>query len=154
MATSLADLLAQEKSAVARFVSVLQDEKTALAQGNAELLASVNGKKVELLELLAAIEGQRSSLVEPECGKGQVGMKLWLTRHPEDKLSRKLWPEVIALAREARHLHDVNGELISLQMGKTQEALAILTQRQKEFSLYGSDGHTESSGPSRIIESA
>jgi len=81
-------------------------------------------------------------------------MRTWLLAHPQEGEAGKLWDDILALAEEAKRLHTLNGELIALHLRKTTEAIDILSQRQRDKPLYGSDGQSTGGSGNRIVDSA
>lgn len=153
--SELEKLLGEEKGLVVRFLDTLRKEQAALIEGDAAALKPLSDSKLALVEQLNRVELSRSSLTAiPSGGTGMHGMLQWLDRHPEESASRALWLKIISLARVARQMHAMNGELIAMHLAKTNEALAILVQKQKDVSLYSSDGQSASGTGSRIVDSA
>lgn len=153
--SELQQLLEAEKGLVTRFLGLLREEQSALVEGLAETLSVLNQTKLELIDTLNTAEAARGAFIAASStGNGKAEMKAWLLRHPAEKSARLLWEEILDLAREARQLHEMNGELIAMHLSKTSEAIDILTQRQKEAALYGSNGQAASGTGSRIVDSA
>lgn len=151
----LKQLLEEEKGLVTRFLDVLREEQSALVEGLAETLSGLSQTKLELVNALNAAEAARGAIIAAStAGNGKAEMKAWLLRHPAERAASLLWEDILGLAQEARQLHEMNGELIAMHLSKTTEAIDILTQRQKEAALYGSNGQAASGTGSRIVDSA
>jgi flagella synthesis protein FlgN len=147
--------LTDETALLRRFIDVLREEQSLLVAGEADALAGINAAKLELVDLLNAAEHGRLRLLGlAPSQSGQQDMNNWLHQHPEESAAQKLWQALISLAREAREIHNINGELIAMHLANTTEALDILTQRQNESALYGSDGQAAPGSGSRIVDSA
>lgn len=147
--------LLDETALLRRFIDVLREEQSLLTAGQADALAEVGATKLDLVEKLNAAEQSRLSLLglTPAQSSRQDTAE-WFRLHPAESAARQSWEQLIALAREARELHVMNGELIAMHLAKTSETLDILTQRQSEASLYGSDGQAATGSGSRIVDSA
>jgi flagellar biosynthesis protein FlgN len=153
--SELEKLLNEEKGLVVRFLDALRKEQAALVDGDAAVLRPISDAKLKLVEQLNHIEVSRSNLTSlPGSIAGKNGMLQWLDQHPEEKNCRALWLKIMSLARVARQMHAMNGELISMHLAKTSEALSILVQKQKDVSLYGSNGQSDNGTGSRIVDSA
>lgn len=150
--SDLENLLAKEKELVVRFLDALRQEQAALVEGNAEALKPIGETKLHLVGELNGIEAERATLLPLTAEKG--GMMQWLKQHPNESNARNLWLKIMSLSRVARQMHEMNGELITLHLAKTNEALAILTQRQRDVALYGSDGQSSGGTGSRIVDLA
>lgn len=148
-------LLADEKELVSRFLNMLREEQSLLVSGDADSLHAIGLGKLELVELLNRAEASRTDFLSAETPSGKKPeMTEWLKQHPTEKFARQLWSDILELAREARQLHTLNGELINSHLARTAEAIAILTQRQKDQALYGSNGQAAAGTGSRIVDSA
>lgn len=150
----LSSLLQEEKQQVALFLGVLREEQATLAAARVEQLAALGHRKLALTESLNALEARRTDFIGQAQGEDKLAMTRWFDEHPEEHDAKACWLDILALAQEAKRLHFMNGELIRLQLEKTQEAIAILTLRQKEVGLYGSDGQTSNQSGSRLVDSA
>lgn len=151
----LRQLLLHELAGLDQLQHVLEKENQALAAGSTELLPPISEQKIACMKALEALEEQRRQFVGASASdkSARETMAAWLRGQP-DKDAETLWQSVIEKSLAARHLHEVNGQLIVLQLGKTREALDILTHRQTDDSLYGSDGQSASGSGKRISDSA
>lgn len=153
--SSLHDLLLQEKELLDRFIACLREETAALKEIRPDTLNTIGQEKLALSSQLDTIENRRSALTGAHGGNGgRAAMQQWLDRHPQEAAAAALWNEILALATEAKRLHNLNGELIAIHLSKTSEAIEILSRRQRDKPLYGSDGQSTSSSGSRIVDSA
>lgn len=147
--------LTEETALLRRFIDVLHEEQSLLVAGDADALAGINAAKLELVDLLNAAERGRLGLLGLTPSQaGQQDMNNWLQQHPAESAALQLWRALISLAREAREIHNINGELIAMHLANTSEALDILTQRQNDSALYGSNGQAAPGSGSRIVDSA
>lgn len=151
--TRLLDLLQEERELVSCFITCLHDEASALGEIRPEALAEIGQKKTDLTHRIDALERQRNQMTGGNA-RERGRMADWLATHPDEAAAADVWNEIMTLATEARRLHEVNGELIALHLRKTTEAIEILSQRQNDKPLYGSDGQSTGSSGSRIVDSA
>ena len=149
--SQLRSLLETEKAAIEAFVALLREEQEALIAGQADVLETIGSRKLELVEQLNAIEARRQAMNGISTSQA---MQAWLQGQPEEYYSLALWDGIIDLARTAKALHATNGELVAMHLAKTAEAIDVLTQRQKEATLYGPNGQAASGSGSRIVDSA
>lgn len=152
---SMAQLLAQESDLVQQFIDNLGAEQEALKQGEALRLGAIHARKSELIERLNDADKERNTLLGQTGHAGdQEGMRSWLTRNDKDHLVAEEWSKLMQLAREARELNNLNGQLITLRLQATHQALAALTYQPQRPTLYGRDGHSTQRTGSRIIDAA
>ena len=152
--SALSDILGRETDLVSQFIDVLRQEEAALASAKTDDLDAINTKKLVLVELLNQTGKERSLLIFGEESASRAQTAAWLSENPIEQKARKLWGELIDQASEAKRLHELNGELLSLMLRKTSDALAVLTRRQQDQALYGSNGHASPATGSRIVDSA
>ncbi|MFH1987500.1 MAG: flagella synthesis protein FlgN [Rhodocyclaceae bacterium] len=146
-------LLKRETELVIRFRDTLLREQDILRSGSSDGLTEVNNEKLSLVEFLNQAGTERSRTLSSG-GEPTIDMQAWFSAHPQEKESAALWEGMLKIAREARGINELNGNLISVLHQKTSEALAILTHSQADQSLYSSSGQAAMSTGSRIIDSA
>ncbi len=153
--SALAAILERENALVLRFIDVLQAEQTALSSAQTGALEAINTEKLALVEALNLVGQERGSLInKDDSNPSQAQMSEWFASNSGEEKAGQLWASLMELAREARRLHELNGKLLDVMMRRTTEALDILTYRQQDVPLYGSDGQTASASGSRIVDSA
>lgn len=153
--TPLASLLKRETEAVSRFILVLGREQEALKSVSPELLSQINSEKLLLVDQLNQLGVERSQLADlAGTATDRSKMAAWLQQHPQETQSAVLWVKLLKLAQEAKELHELNGQLISLHLQRTTDSISVLTQQHKEHSLYGSNGQSSANTGSRIVDSA
>ena len=151
----LAALAARETDQLKEFIALLKLEQDALKQADASALPAISEQKLRLVEALNTIEKERSVALGTAVGEnGRSAMTRWLAAHPEQKNIASGWKKLMDLAREAKLLHELNGQLIKMHLDQTGELLAALSQQFQKNTLYGSDGQTSSTSGSRIVDSA
>lgn len=153
--SELAQLSAQEISLLSDYIGQLKLEQDALKRAEATALPEISERKVKLVERLNELEYTRSQLLSSPNGENmRAAMTRWLAKNPSDKAAAVNWEKVIDLARQAKQLHDLNGQLIKLHLQQTGELLAALTRQSQQSALYGSDGQAWQRTGSRIVDSA
>lgn len=151
--TAVAALLKRETELVMRFRDMLLREQAILRSGKSESLAEINAEKLSLVESLNHAGTERARVLSADKDT-TIDMPAWLSVHPLENESAALWEGLLKIARQAREINELNGNLINLLHQKTSDALAILTHGQADKSLYGSNGQSSQSTGSRIIDSA
>jgi flagella synthesis protein FlgN len=151
--TIAATLLKREAELVARFRNTLLREQEILRSGKSDGLAEVNTEKLSLVESLNQAGTERARALSSS-NEATIDMQAWLSAHPQETESATLWGGLLTVAREAREINELNGNLINILHQKTSEALSILTHSQGDQTLYSSSGQSSLSTGSRIIDSA
>jgi len=155
MSLTVESLLDKELTALEAFLRLLQDEHELLKLGPAERLHSLSEQKMQLVAALNALEAQREQLLGGAPGDTAAKrMEAWLKTKAGTSTIRSKWAKLLDQAREARRMHVLNAELVNSLLRRTGDAINILMQRQKEVSLYGSDGQATEVTGSRIVDSA
>lgn len=149
--TETAQILAREEIFLSRFIATLGEEQEALKAARPELLPSLADQKTRLVEELNKLEANRIQLAG---GPDRAAMLNWLATHPADRESPILWERLATLSQEARHLNELNAQLLDLHLRRTSEALQILTRHTQNSLVYGADGQATALTGSRIIDSA
>ncbi|KXB30494.1 hypothetical protein AT959_14275 [Dechloromonas denitrificans] len=151
----LAAIAARETAQLTEFIALLKLEQDALKRADASALPAISEQKLRLVEALNAIEQERGVALGADAGENaRSAMTRWLAANPEQKDIASSWKHLMDLAREAKQLHELNGQLIKMHLHQTGELLAVLTQQFQKNTLYGSDGQTSSTSGSRIVDSA
>ena len=153
MPDSLRAILDCQSQSLARFVELLRREQAALSKGDAAELPAINQNKTELIETLNRSDADRYRILTQAGYSGDAtGMNAWLSSQADDM--NRLWQKILQLAREAKELNRLNGQLIAARLQATDAALSALNVKAKEGSLYGPQGQKGSFTGSRIIDSA
>ncbi len=136
-------VMSAELAAAKDFLSLLQEEESALVAGDTERLPDIVQSKSEKIRNIARLAQERNQLVPlPE-------MDAWLKNRPE---SSKIWQSLMRLSEEIKEHNRVNGAMIDMRLRSTQQALNMLQSlASTTTSLYGPDGQSSiSTGGSRI----
>jgi flagellar biosynthesis protein FlgN len=147
-------LLQAEVDAVARFVELLKLERDTLSGGDINNLDSLVQRKNDVAAELQALTDRRNSLLagmgfEPD----RMGVEAWLAAHPANNAAQKSWSQVLSLAKEARELNLLNGELIKMSIQHNSKALETLRGATRQPNLYGPDGQSAPQNSRRIYDS-
>lgn len=136
----LAAILAGELAALREFVTLLQEEQSALLDGKGDGLAALVEKKSALAGRLTDCAGQReAALAGLGLPAGRDGMEAWLATAAA--AARNDWQELLPLAATARNLNELNGKLIGTRLQHNQQALTALMGATAQAMTYGPDGH-------------
>lgn len=143
--------LQHELLAFQQFHSLLQTEQDALVTGNTDSLIGLAQQKNQKVIELTQLADQRNTYLTPRAGSTQqIGMEAWLASFdPADQQGAgKIWRELIELARTAKMLNQLNGQLIQTRLANNQQALAVLLSANVTSSnLYGKDGQAYATPP-------
>jgi flagella synthesis protein FlgN len=142
-----------EADAVARFVELLKLERDALTSGEMGQLDALIQKKNDISAELQALTDRRNSLLAGMgFGSDRIGIEAWLAAQPANNAAQKMWLQILSLAKEARELNQLNGELIKMRMQHNSQALAILSSTSRQPNLYGPDGQSAPQNSRRIYD--
>ncbi len=144
--------MAEEISAIRRFIAVLEDEQQILATGDIDRLMPLAEQKSQLATRLSDLAERRQRALNA-AGKSPVTMATWLAGIA-DPAPGKVWQTLLDLAAQARELNTVNGKLIAERMRYNQQALTVLLAAGDKAALYGPDGQTRVAGGGRTLGSA
>ena len=149
----LRQTISEEAQSVQEFVDLLLVEQKALSSGDTDelpILAESKGKLADHLNQLA--EQRNAALATLGFGANRDGMESWCAKYPDEQEVARIWANVLTLAREARELNRLNGELIKLRMNATAAALEALRASKSSLDLYGPDGQSARTTGQRRID--
>ena len=126
-----AGLIAEELSALRALIGVLNDERTALTQGDADALPGMIASKTRHMGELARFSGERRRMLEA-AGVVAEGPQIreFLAASPA---TLGTWQDLLHAARKAAGLNTANAFLTSTRLASVSRALAALTGSQAEF---------------------
>ena len=150
----LAAILDQEIVLLSSFIALLEKEQSALKLGESTLLPGICEQKLALIAQLNAQESTRGNALQLNADNLHTGTIQWLQAHPDDRNAADRWKKMIELARNAKHLHELNGRLVQMHLQQTNELLASLTRKAEQNTFYGSNGQAQSVTGSRLVDSA
>lgn len=147
--------LQTEADAVARFADLLRQEQNTLATGDVDALTPLIQQKNSVAAELTAFAQQRNALLAAEgLAPDRAGIEDWCARHPANTDVSTAWSRILLLARDARELNRVNGELIQIRMQHNAQGLEALLGASRSLELYGPDGQTAAHSGRRINDAA
>lgn len=140
--TEFAQKLGAEIEAFQEFHHTLQQEQAALIKGEIDRLLQLAPVKTALMEKLSTFSAERGrQLAAAGHENTPAGLAAWFNAIGVNDETRKLWDQLIDLAREAEQANRRNGILIETHLRHNQQALAVLqTAANPGNSLYGANG--------------
>lgn len=134
--------LREELVTFREFHRVLQQEQEALIAGDVDQLLQIAPGKNSLMEKLFACSNERGrQLLEAGHENTPAGLAAWFNAIGMDDETRKLWNQLLDLAREAEQANRSNGILIDTRLRHNQQTLSALqTAANPVNSLYGPNG--------------
>lgn len=153
-ATTVATAIKSELETLQALHLLLQQEHSALIQGDVDLLLKLVPRKNELLEQLSSLSNTRSrDFFATGHENTPAGMEAWLKNCGADGQTRENWNKLITLAREADQLNRDNGILIETSLRHNQQALAVLQAAANPGTgLYGRNGQISGIATGRPID--
>lgn len=142
LAASFSARIRAEREVFQEFHRTLQLEQDALLKGETEVLLELAPRKTQLIEKLSAMSAERQrGLAAAGHENNQAGMVAWLDAMGADAATRKLWQELLDLAREAERVNRSNGILIDTHLRHNEQALAVLRAAANPGGLYDTKGY-------------
>lgn len=141
---------ASERQLLDALTGVLKEEQRLLVAADAEGVAGITPRKIQLVQQLAAEAAVRHrALAAAGFAGGETGMEPWLAAQGPDV--RTQWESLLEATREAKELNRVNGMLINKHMAHGQQLLAELGANEAggNAAVYGPAGMAIGSGPSK-----
>lgn len=151
--TKLLGAMNAERSALLKFIQLLEQEQNLLVENNInQLLEFAEQKSAQAIDLNGLAESRRSLLRENIPVLSADAIQLWLGTHSAESLA--VWQEIRTLAARAQQINNTNGELIQMKLRHNQKSLSVLSNAVNKANLYGSDGQTNfSPGTGRSLGS-
>ena len=152
---ALLQYLQTECELLRQFVDLLGHEQALLRAGEVDNLLPITEQKNSLSGQLNALSSQRlPALVALGFSGDRSGMEAWQVSLSPSDPCRKAWDEILLLARQARDINTLNGNLIHIRMQHNHQAMESLQLNKGTIDLYGPDGQTASSGNRRVFGEA
>lgn len=153
--SSVAEVIARETELVRGFIDLLDKEQAVLKEGRVADLPALTAAKIPLIEQLNRVESERLQVLNLRSSGGPATMTTWIAQHPNDVDAATHWDCLLQLARQAKHLHAMNAQLLSMHLAYTNELVSTLTDAsERPMALYGASGQSVAGSGSRIIDSA
>ncbi|MBS4096996.1 MAG: flagellar protein FlgN [Sulfuricella sp.] len=152
--SDFASLVAAEFDEIEKFSQILESEQQALKQGEIDKLPEIARSKSEYLVKLSQLGSARDNHLKLNgIGTDATSLKQFIQREdPGSHLSlQESWDKLLASAKRAQELNQLNGAMIETLLKHNQQALAILQDAAQQNGLYGPDGHSRSIGSGRQL---
>ncbi len=144
--------LGAEIAALQQFLQLLHSEQDALNEGNVDKLQEISRLKSDQVVALSQLSTSHfPNLRAPDTLRDEVAEHIKQSDPDGRHGLAKNWEMLLDLATEARHLNQLNGAMIAVQLKHNQQALAILQEAAKQSTLYGPDGHAQALGTGRQL---
>lgn len=145
--------LTSERSALLRFIALLEREQTALVENHGDALPELAElKTTDAIKLSQLAESRRELLKLDIPQQNTETTQVWLNAHCPDGLP--LWQDIVALGQRAKQLNQINGELIKMKLRHNQQALTVLSNAVNKAGVYGRNGQPDfSPGSGRSLGS-
>jgi flagella synthesis protein FlgN len=142
--------LRDEQQLIGSIVELMKSEQQFLVSADADGLATITPKKLQLAQKAAELSRLRhKALGAAGFPALEAGMEPWLAVGGNDEL-RAHWNSLLSLTREAKELNRVNGMLVNKQLAHTQGMLNTLRPAGNGAGgVYGPGGQAMPSGPSK-----
>jgi flagella synthesis protein FlgN len=142
--------LRDEQQLIGTIVELMKTEQQFLVSADADGLATITPKKLQLAQKAADLSRLRHrALGAAGFAAAESGMEPWLAVGGNDEL-RAHWNDLLNLTREAKELNRVNGMLVNKQMAHTQSMLNVLRPAGNGAGgVYGPGGQAMPGGPSK-----
>lgn len=140
-AKTLLEGLREERTAMQFFLTLLEEEQSALAAGAADKVAAGLPQKSRCLAQLARHASQRSQQLQSlRLPEGSGGIESLFALQPEARLLADEWRELMSVTRKAWRTNQENGALIAGRLHANVQALETLHRFTGRNPLYGSAG--------------
>lgn len=143
--------LRDEHSVMTTMLKLLKQEQALLVSADTGGLTAVTAQKSQLVSQLAQLAGQRhQALAAAGFPAHEAAMDGYLAQAGNADASA-LWPDLLALTREAKEVNRVNGMLINKQYQNNQTLINALRTPTggAEGAIYGPSGQAVGGGASR-----
>ncbi|WP_296949214.1 flagella synthesis protein FlgN [uncultured Massilia sp.] len=142
--------LREEQQLIGAMVALMKTEQQLLVSADADGLATLTPAKLQLAQQAAELARRRhKALGAAGFAAAEAGMEPWLAVGGNAD-TRRLWDELLDLARQAKELNRVNGMLVNKQMAHTTNMLNTLRgPAAGAAGVYGRSGQAVAAGPSR-----
>jgi flagellar biosynthesis protein FlgN len=144
--------LEEEKKATSCLIELLKKEQAQLVNAEIDELARLTDEKAKVVARLSDLAKLRhDALVAAGFPGKEAGMKAWLDKTPGLDLVHVSWSELLELIKAAKEFNRVNGLLISKHMIRNQNALQVLQGSKQGGNLYGPNGQSTLTAPTRSL---
>lgn len=151
--TKLLGALTAERSALQKFIRLLEQEQGLLTENNSDpLLELAEQKSAQAISLNELAESRRNLMQTNIPALSAEAIHAWLKAHSAEGLA--IWQEIRTSAKHAQQINNTNGELIQMKLRHNQKSLTVLINAVNKANVYGPDGQTSfSPGSGRSLGS-
>jgi len=143
------ETITKAQKACDSLVSLLNEEKKLLIEGNSHLLSHINGDKNDLLILLNEYEKELNTHINNTDLSTSNNNS---TNNEEIKKYATQWDYLIESLSQCRLLNNRNGYIINMSLSNTHSSLALLRgQSQDKNETYSNNGISKQELSSRTI---
>lgn len=149
----IADSLQNEIDAISRLLEYLEQEHTALANSDPDVLNRVVNEKHEAIHRLESISKHRE-----QCMLQQFGYSVGLDADnpfEQNQTLASLWSKLVTLAQQCRDKNRINGAIVEGLSRQSRQALDILhgllPSNSANTGTYDHTGHTFNSSEKRSL---
>lgn len=126
-----AGLAARELDSLNSLISLLDEERSALTQGDAEVLPELIANKTGHIQALAQLAAERAHVLADASVKMEgAEIRSFLAGHQP---ATETWERLLAAARKAAGLNTANAFLTSTRLTSVSRALAVLAGPQPDL---------------------
>ena len=141
-----------EKTAVAAFLKILQEEQETLVRGEVDPLTDFAQQKTILVKQLSDYAEARNDFLRSQgLSPDRKGMEEWLKQHPSNAKILSAWKDLMELGQSVQQINQTNGVLINSRLRYNQKALSLLQSAIQSVDLYGPDGQSSHLGTGRNL---
>lgn len=143
-----------ELDALEKFLLILENEQQVLKRAEVDKLPNIARSKSELLVTLSQLGTSRETYLKRngiESDAASIAQFIHLGVHGTPSHLMEKWEKLLAAAKRAQELNQLNGAMIEAMVKHNQQALAILQDAAQQNGLYGPDGHSRAMGAGRQL---
>ncbi len=151
----LADTLKMGRICAQRVLSLLEQERQALAARDSQAIETLIPLKIQAFERWEQTEQQRLTLLH-EAGftPDNAGMEKCLDELVAIPQFRSAWQKLLDLTVSCRRENENNGTIIEINRRQTNEALAILSGQPVRPTGYAASGNAQRNQDHRLLGEA
>lgn len=154
-ANNLLEALREERTAMQFFLTLLEEEQSALAIGAADKVAAGLPQKSQCIARLSRFALHRSEMLKSlRLPEGTGGIESLFALQPEARMLADEWRELMSVTRKAWRTNQENGALIAGRLHANVQALETLQQYTGRNPLYGSEGQPVNDRFTRLLGAA
>jgi len=151
----LKDTLRMAKLCAKRILSLLEQERQALAGRDSVVIEQLVTAKLQAFERWEQLESQRRGLLQKSgLANDNRGMEQFLARADHSGELNRAWRELQDLTARCRQENQLNGNIIDIHRRQASEALAILSGQLGRLTGYAASGNAQRSSENRLLGEA